>query len=175
MTGTGLARPLGLPPNGLPKNTRARAAKDQGIYVALLDLIDATPIQLFRREGYGLLVTHTGDARRASACSSRCPKIRWRATSGSCGRVSFDDVCAGAKTVVRKRLPMHLAPWICGAGTLIATGINSQGFAPEAYTVTLEEGYAQAARSWTEDQRDVRFDMVATPSASTISRCRSVM
>ncbi|MEX2519094.1 MAG: primosomal protein N' (replication factor Y) - superfamily II helicase [Paracoccaceae bacterium] len=86
------------------------------------------------------------------------PKIRWRPASGRVARF-FDDVLILASRSLPKKFADRLGPWDLSALRPYQSAYLA-GFRAEAYTVPLDEGYAEARARMDETiLRDIRFDI----------------
>ncbi|MEM7545652.1 MAG: primosomal protein N' (replication factor Y) - superfamily II helicase [Pseudomonadota bacterium] len=86
------------------------------------------------------------------------PKVRWRRVSGRVARF-FDDVLVLASRSLPKKFADRLGPWDLSALKPYQAAYLA-GFDAEAYTVPLEEGFAEArARMDEVILRDIRFDI----------------
>jgi len=86
------------------------------------------------------------------------PQIRWSPRSGRVRRW-FDDVLVLASRALPKRYTDRLAPWDLAALQPYRPDYLA-GFRAEAYTVRLEEGFAEARQIMDRViERDVRFDI----------------
>ncbi|PIB24196.1 primosomal protein N' (replication factor Y) - superfamily II helicase [Amylibacter kogurei] len=86
------------------------------------------------------------------------PKIRWKNVRGRVARF-FDDVLVLASQSLPKKYTDGLAPWDLSSMQPYRPEYLA-GFRAEGYTVTLEDGYAEAAEHMNRMiERDVRFDI----------------
>lgn len=86
------------------------------------------------------------------------PKVRWTPRSGRVARF-FDDVLVLASRSLPKKLADRLGPWDLSALRPYQPAYLA-GFRAEAYTVPLDEGWAEARRIMDQViERDIRFDI----------------
>lgn len=140
----------------------ARAGRPmQGIYVPYwtFDADTQTQYSGMRGDVYHVTqyvtVMQDGKARRVAR---QVPKIRWTPRSGRVKRW-FDDVLVLASRALPKKYTDRLAPWDLAALEPYRPDFLA-GFRAEAYTVQLEEGFAEARQIMDRViERDVRFDI----------------
>ena len=147
---------LWFAPNGLQQYAR-KGRRLNGIYVPYWTY-DASTRSSYRGErGTVYYVTRTvmRDGKRQTI---RVPKVRWRNVTGRVAR-AFDDVLVLASHALPKEYTDALPPWDLDA----LEPYNPEylaGFAAEAYTVKLDEGYAEArVKMDAIIARDVKFDI----------------
>lgn len=88
----------------------------------------------------------------------RVPKVRWRRRRGRVQRF-FDDVLVLASSSLPKGYTDRLGPWDLG-GLVPFTPAYLAGFLSEAYTVDLQDGFAEARGVMDMIiHRDIRFDI----------------
>ncbi|MGH1457487.1 MAG: primosomal protein N' (replication factor Y) - superfamily II helicase [Paracoccaceae bacterium] len=147
---------LWFAPSGLKKYAR-KGRKMQGIYVPYWTF-DADTASRYRGErGTVYYETHTvmRDGKRQKV---QVAKVRWTPKSGRVARF-FDDVLVLAATALPKRFTDALEPWDLSALVPYAPEYLA-GFRAQAYSVPLEEGYAEARAIMDRAiARDVRFDI----------------
>ena len=147
---------LWFAPSGLKEYAR-KGRKLQGIYVPYWTY-DALTRSSYRGErGTVYYETHTvmRDGKRQTV---QVAKVRWQPVSGRVAR-AFDDILVLASHALPKSYTDALEPWDLSALEPYSPAFLA-GFAAEAYTVPLEDGYAEA-RSKMDNviARDVRFDI----------------
>ena len=147
---------LWFAPNGL-KDYARKGRRMQGIYVPYWTYDADTKSSYTGERGtvYYVTVTVMRDGKREQR---QVPKVRWRSASGRVARF-FDDVLVLASKSLPKKFTDALAPWDLSALEPYAPEYLA-GFRAEAYSVTLEDGYAEA-RQYMDAmiERDVRFDI----------------
>lgn len=147
---------LWFAPSGLKEYAR-KGRKLDGIYVPYWTFDAATRSQYRGERGTVYYETRTvmRDGKRQTI---RVAKVRWRSVSGRVAR-AFDDVLVLASRALPKRYTDGLPPWDLGA----LEPYNPEylaGFAAEAYTVPLKDGYVEArAHMDSVIARDVKFDI----------------
>ncbi|MEI4261833.1 TFIIB-type zinc finger domain-containing protein [Roseovarius sp. D0-M9] len=147
---------LWFAPSGL-KDYARKGRRLNGIYVPYWTFDAATRSAYRGERGTVYYVTRTvmRDGKRQTI---RVPKVRWRSVSGRVAR-AFDDVLVLASHALPKRYTDALPPWDLAA----LEPYNPEylaGFAAEAYTVPLEQGYTEARAHMDEViARDVKFDI----------------
>ena len=147
---------LWFAPSGL-KDYARKGRRMQGIYVPYWTF-DADTESRYRGErGTVYYVTRTV-SRNGKTERRRVAKVRWRAASGRVARF-FDDVLVLASRSLPKAYTDALEPWDLAALEPYQPQYLA-GFRAEAYTVGLEEGYAEARQRMARViERDVRFDI----------------
>ncbi|SFS38068.1 hypothetical protein SAMN04488040_0106 [Sulfitobacter marinus] len=147
---------LWFAPNGLKEYAR-KGRRMQGIYVPYWTYDADTKSSYTGERGtvYYVTVTVMRDGKREQR---QVPKVRWRSASGRVARF-FDDVLVLASKSLPKKFTDALAPWDLSALEPYAPEYLA-GFRAEAYSITLEDGYAEA-RQYMDAmiERDVRFDI----------------
>ncbi len=147
---------LWFAPNGLQDYAR-KGRKMQGIYVPYWTF-DADTKSSYRGErGVVYYETRTvmRDGRRVQ---QQVPKVRWTPKSGWVARF-FDDVLVLASRSLPKAYTDALEPWDLPALEPYQPQYLA-GFRAEAYTVDLQDGYAEARQHMARViERDVRFDI----------------
>lgn len=147
---------LWFAPNGLREYAR-KGRRMQGIYVPYWTY-DADTKSRYRGERgiiYHETVTVVRDGKRVP---QQVAKVRWSPASGRVARF-FDDVLVLASRSLPKRYTDALEPWDLAALEPYRPEYLA-GFRAEGYTVTLEEGYAEARQYMARViERDVRFDI----------------
>ncbi|QFT57311.1 hypothetical protein FIU94_00625 [Sulfitobacter sp. THAF37] len=147
---------LWFAPGGLQDYAR-KGRRMQGIYVPYWTY-DADTKSAYRGErGTVYYVTRTV-MRDGKRVQEQVPQIRWQSASGRVRRF-FDDVLVLASTALPKRYTDALEPWDLAALEPYAPEYLA-GFRAEAYSVSLQDGFAQArAHMDRVIERDVRFDI----------------
>ena len=182
VTGTGLHRhvkPRGLLPFALDERSARKAMTDwlgrlwfapgglqdyarkgrrmQGIYVPYWTF-DADTKTAYRGERGTVYYETQTVIRDGKRVQVQVAKVRWRAVSGRVARF-FDDVLVLASRSLPKRYTDGLEPWDLSALEPYRPEFLA-GFRAEAYTVELDEGFAEArAHMDAVIARDVRFDI----------------
>ncbi len=147
---------LWFAPNGLREYAR-KGRRMQGIYVPYWTYDADTQTRYTGQRGDAYYVTRT-ITRDGKTQTIRQRKIRWRPVSGRVARF-FDDVLVLASRALPKKYTDALAPWQLGDLRPYRPDFLA-GFMAEAYTVGLEEGFAQArAHMDAVIRRDIRFDI----------------
>lgn len=147
---------LWFAPSGL-KDYARKGRKLQGVYVPYWTYDAATRSAYRGERGTVYYETRTvmRDGKRQTV---RVAKVRWRPVSGRVAR-AFDDILVLASHALPKRYTDALEPWDLSALQPYSPAFLA-GFAAEAYTVPLEDGYAEArAHMDAVIARDVRFDI----------------
>jgi DNA-directed RNA polymerase subunit RPC12/RpoP len=140
----------------------ARAGRPmQGVYVPYWTFDADTQTQYSGMRGDVYYVTQyvtvvqNGKSKRVPR---QVPKIRWTPRSGRVRRW-FDDVLVLASRALPKIYTDRLAPWDLAALEPYRPDYLA-GFRAEAYTVQLDEGFAEARQIMNRViERDVRFDI----------------
>lgn len=147
---------LWFAPSGL-KDYARKGRKLQGIYVPYWTY-DAATRSAYRGERgtiYYETQTVMRDGKRETV---QVAKIRWHPVSGRVAR-AFDDILVLASHALPKRYTDALEPWDL-SGLQPYSPAFLAGFAAEAYTVPLEQGYEEArAHMDAVIARDIRFDI----------------
>jgi hypothetical protein len=147
---------LWFAPNGL-KDYARKGRKLHGIYVPYWTFDAATRSQYRGERGTVYYETRTvmRDGKRQTIS---VPKVRWHGVTGRVAR-AFDDILVLASHALPKRYTDGLPPWDLAA----LEPYNPEylaGFAAEAYTVPLRDGYIEArAHMDGVIARDVKFDI----------------
>lgn len=147
---------LWFAPGGLQEYAR-KGRKMDGVYVPYWTY-DADTKSNYRGErGTIYYVTRTV-VRDGKPEQIQEQRIRWTPVSGRVARF-FDDVLVLASKSLPKRFTDALAPWDLSALEPYRPEFLA-GFRAESYTVTLEEGFAEA-RAYMDRviERDVKFDI----------------
>ncbi len=147
---------LWFAPSGLKEYAR-KGRKLQGIYVPYWTYDAATRSAYRGERGTVYYETQTviRDGKRKTV---QVAKVRWRAVSGRVAR-AFDDILVLASHALPKHYTDALEPWDLSALEPYSPAFLA-GFAAEAYTVPLQDGYAEArAHMDAVITRDVRFDI----------------
>lgn len=147
---------LWFAPNGLKEYAR-KGRRMQGIYVPYWTYDAQTHSRYNGQRGTVYYVTETYQA-DGETKTRRVSKVRWTPVSGRVQRF-FDDVLVLASRSLPKRYTDALEPWDLSQLEPYQPQYLA-GFRAEAYTVELEEGFAEAsARMDRVIERDVRFDI----------------
>lgn len=151
---------LWFAPNGLQEYAR-KGRKMQGIYVPFWTYDAQTKTRYTGQRGTIYYVTETvpvvvdGKTRMQRR---QVQKIRWRSVSGRVSRF-FDDILVLGSKSLPKKYTDALAPWDLSN----LTPYNAEylaGFRAEGYTVSLDEGFAEARVHMNNMiLRDIRFDI----------------
>ncbi|PWE33757.1 primosomal protein N' (replication factor Y) - superfamily II helicase [Maritimibacter sp. 55A14] len=153
---TGWLGRLWFAPDGLKEYAR-KGRRMQGIYVPFWTY-DADTASHYRGErGTVYYETRTvmRDGKRAEV---RVARVSWTPVAGRVAR-AFDDVLVLAAASLPRRHTDALAPWDL-SGLEPYTPAYLAGFRAESYTVTLEDGFAQARAVMDRTiERDVKFDI----------------
>jgi len=147
---------LWFAPSGL-KDYARKGRKLDGIYVPYWTFDAATRSSYNGERGTVYYETRTvmRDGKRQQVS---VPKVRWRSVSGRVAR-AFDDVLVLASHALPKHYTDALPPWDLAALEPYAPEYLA-GFAAEAYTVPLDDGYTEARGLMDEViARDVKFDI----------------
>ena len=147
---------LWFAPNGLQDYAR-KGRRMEGIYVPYwtFDADTKSAYQGERGTVYYETVTVVRDGKRVQ---QQVPKVRWRPVRGRVARF-FDDVLVLASRSLPKSYTDALQPWDLSALTPYQPEFLA-GFRAEAYTVQLQDGYAEARDHMARViERDVRFDI----------------
>ena len=182
VTGTGTHRhikPRGVLPFGLDERTARKAMTDwlgslwfapngvqdyarkgrrmDGIYVPYWTY-DADTRSRYRGERGTVYYETRTVMRDGKRVQQRVQKIRWRPVSGRVARW-FDDILVLASRSLPKRYTDGLEPWDLAALEPYRPEYLA-GFRAEAYTVALDDGYAEARAIMARQiERDVKFDI----------------
>ena len=147
---------LWFAPNGLQEYAR-KGRRMQGIYVPYWTYDADTRSSYTGERGTVYYVTQTV-VRDGKRVQQQVPRVRWSPASGRVARF-FDDVLVLASTSLPKTYTDALEPWDLSALMPYAPEYLA-GFRAEAYSVSLEDGFAEA-RAYMDRviERDVRFDI----------------
>ncbi len=147
---------LWFAPNGLQDYAR-KGRKLDGIYVPYWTY-DADTKSTYRGER-GVVYYESQTVRRNGRTETvRVQKVRWYPASGRVARW-FDDVLVLASRSLPKHFTDGLQPWDLTALEPYRPEYLA-GFRSEGYTVTLEEGWAEARAEIDRTiERDVKFDI----------------
>ncbi len=147
---------LWFAPSGLRDYAR-KGRRMQGIYVPYWTY-DADTRSAYRGERGTVYYETRTVMRDGKRQTVQVAKVRWRPVSGRVAR-AFDDILVLASHALPKTYTDGLEPWDMSALQPYSPEFLA-GFAAEAYTVPLEEGYAEArAHMDNVIARDVRFDI----------------
>ncbi len=147
---------LWFAPGGL-KDYARKGRKMQGIYVPYWTF-DANTKSRYQGERGTVYYTTRTVVRDGKRVQQRVAKIRWTRASGRVARF-FDDVVILASTSLPKRFTDALQPWDLAALAPYQPQYLA-GFRAEAYSVPLQDGYAEARQIMARViERDVRFDI----------------
>ena len=151
---------LWFAPNGLKEYARAGRPME-GLYVPYWTYDAQTESDYRGQRGDVYYVTQRVQVQvdgKMQTQTRQVPKIRWSRASGRVARF-FDDVLVLASKSLPKRYADRLGPWDLSALRPYRSAYLA-GFRAEAYTVPLDEGYAEA-RAIMDDviRRDIRFDL----------------
>ncbi|WP_069300413.1 TFIIB-type zinc finger domain-containing protein [Neptunicoccus sediminis] len=151
---------LWFAPNGLQEYARKGRAM-QGIYIPYWTYDADTRSNYSGARGDIYYVTQRVQVQRNGKMvteTRQVPKTRWTPTSGRVARF-FDDVLVLGSRSLPKTYTDALAPWDLSELAPYDPQFLA-GFRAESYTVTLDEGYAEA-RSYMDRMilRDVKFDI----------------
>ncbi|QDL90554.1 primosomal protein N' (replication factor Y) - superfamily II helicase [Paroceanicella profunda] len=151
---------LWFAPSGLAQYARAGRAM-QGIYTPYWTYDARTDSSYTGQRGDAYYVTRPMTVMRDGkpvTVMRQERRIRWRPASGRVNRV-FDDVLVLASRSLETDEAEGLAPWDLSALEPYRPEFLA-GFRAEAYTVPLDEGFAEARQVIDRTiQRDVRFDI----------------
>lgn len=151
---------LWFAPSGLTDYARAGRPM-QGLYVPYWTY-DADSASAYRgQRGDVYYVTRTVPVKvdgKTVMQRRKVPKVRWTSVSGRVARF-FDDVLVLASRSLPRKYADRLSPWDL-SGLKPYQPAYLAGFRAEAYTVPLDEGFAEARRRMDEIiRRDIRFDI----------------
>ena len=153
---TGWLGRLWFAPNGLRAYAR-KGRRMQGIYVPYWTYDADTKSRYSGERGTVYYVTRTV-VRNGKRVQEQVPQIRWQPASGRVARF-FDDVLLLASRALPKTFTDGLEPWDLPALEPYQPEYLA-GFRAEAYTVSLQDGYAEArVHMGRVIERDVRFDI----------------
>ncbi|MEO1561818.1 MAG: primosomal protein N' (replication factor Y) - superfamily II helicase [Pseudomonadota bacterium] len=151
---------LWFAPNGLSEYARKGRAME-GIYVPYWTYDADTKTQYRGQRGTVYYVTQRVPVMvngKRQMTTKRVPKVRWTRVSGRVARF-FDDILVLASKSLPKSYTDALSPWDLSQMEPYQEEYLA-GFRAEAYTVTLEDGFAEAeARMARMIERDVKFDI----------------
>ena len=151
---------LWFAPNGLSEYARKGRAME-GIYVPFWTYDADTKTQYRGQRGTVYYVTQRVPVMvngKRQMTTKRVPKVRWTRVAGRVARF-FDDVLVLASKSLPKSYTDALAPWDLSQMEPYQEEYLA-GFRAEAYTVTLEDGFAEAeTRMARMIERDVKFDI----------------
>ncbi|WP_417270011.1 primosomal protein N' (replication factor Y) - superfamily II helicase [Celeribacter sp.] len=147
---------LWFAPNGLRKYAR-KGRKLDGIYVPYWTFDADTSSQYSGQRGDDYYVTRTV-RRNGETKTIRQRKTRWSRRSGHVARF-FDDILVLASHALPRKYTQGLEPWDLSEMEPYVPDYLA-GFRSEAYSVTIDEGFA-AAREHMDRVilRDVKFDI----------------
>ena len=147
---------LWFAPNGLQGYAR-KGRRMQGIYVPYWTF-DADTKSAYKGERGTVYYQTRTVTRNGKREQIREARVRWKAVSGRVARF-FDDVLVLASRSLPKSYTDALEPWDLAALEPYRPEFLA-GFRAEAYTVELEDGFAQARRHMDRViARDVKFDI----------------
>lgn len=147
---------LWFAPNALKEYAR-KGRKMQGIYVPYWTFDADTKSSYSGQRGVVYYETRTV-VRDGKQVQQRVAKVRWSPASGRVTRF-FDDVLILASRSLPKQYTDALEPWDLAALEPYRPQYLA-GFRAEAYTVELQDGYAEARQIVARTiERDVRFDI----------------
>ncbi len=147
---------LWFAPNALKEYAR-KGRKMQGIYVPYWTFDADTKSSYSGQRGVVYYETRTV-MRDGKQVQQRVAKVRWSPASGRVARF-FDDVLVLASRSLPKQYTDALEPWDLPALEPYRPEYLA-GFRAEAYTVELQDGYAEAGQIMARTiERDVRFDI----------------
>ncbi|MCE0507084.1 primosomal protein N' (replication factor Y) - superfamily II helicase [Roseivivax sp. GX 12232] len=147
---------LWFAPNGVQDYAR-KGRRMQGIYVPYWTF-DADTRSHYRGERGTVYYTTRQVMRDGKMTTQRVQKVRWRAVSGRVAR-AFDDVLVLASGSLPKSHTEALPPWDLTRLEPYRPEFVA-GFRAEAYTVDLDEGFAEARGQMDRQiRRDVKFDI----------------
>ena len=151
---------LWFAPNGLSEYARKGRAME-GIYVPYWTYDADTKTQYRGQRGTVYYVTQRVPVMvngKRQMTTKRVPKVRWTRVSGRVARF-FDDILVLASKSLPKSYTDALSPWDLSQMEPYQEEYLA-GFRAEAYTVNLEDGFAEAeARMARMIERDVKFDI----------------
>ena len=151
---------LWFAPSGLRDYAR-KGRKMQGIYVPYWTYDADTKSTYTGQRGTVYYVSQTYYATingRRQRRTRQVPKIRWNPVRGRVARF-FDDVLVLASQSLPKKYTDGLAPWDLSQMEPYQPEYLA-GFRAEGYTVSLEDGYAEATSYVNRMiERDVKFDI----------------
>jgi len=151
---------LWFAPNGLAEYARKGRALE-GIYVPYWTYDADTRTQYRGQRGTIYYVTKRVRVMvdgKPQIRNQRVQKIRWTGVSGRVARF-FDDILVLASQSLPKSYTDALAPWDLSQIEPFQAEYLA-GFTAEAYTVSLEDGFAEAERVMNRMiERDVKFDI----------------
>ena len=147
---------LWFAPNGLQDYAR-KGRKMTGIYVPYWTF-DAKTRSSYQGERGTVYYETRRVTRNGKTETVRVAKVRWRPASGRVARF-FDDVLVLASRSLPKSYTDRLGPWDLSAMEPYHPEFLA-GFRAEAYTVELQDGFAEA-RAYMDRviTRDVKFDI----------------
>lgn len=147
---------LWFAPGGLQEYARKGRAM-QGIYVPFWTF-DADTKSSYRGERGTVYYESRTVRRDGKMVTEQVQKVRWRSVSGRVARW-FDDVLVLASRSLPTRYTEGLQPWALEKLQPYAAEYLA-GFRAEGYTVSLEDGFADArGKMDAVIRRDVRFDI----------------
>lgn len=151
---------LWFAPSGLKDYARAGRPM-QGVYVPYWTYDADTRSSYQGQRGTVYYVTARVPVRvngKTVMKNRKIPKVRWTAVRGRVARF-FDDVLVLASRSLPKKYADRLGPWDLSAMKPYQSAYLA-GFRAEAYTVPLDEGFAEARKRMDEViLRDIRFDI----------------
>ncbi|MEP1610902.1 MAG: TFIIB-type zinc finger domain-containing protein [Roseobacter sp.] len=147
---------LWFAPNGLKAYAR-KGRKMDGIYVPYWTYDAATSSRYSGERGTVYYETQRV-MRDGKSTTIQVPKVRWRAARGQVAR-AFDDMLILASKSLPKRFTDGLAPWDLAALEPYTPEFLA-GFRAEGYSVSLDEGFAEARAIMDHTiRRDIKFDI----------------
>lgn len=151
---------LWFAPSGLSKYARAGRPME-GLYVPYWTYDAETRTEYQGRRGDVYYVTQRVPVQvdgKTVMQTRQVPKVRWSSAAGRVRRF-FDDVLVLGSKSLPKRHADKLGPWDLSALKSYQPAYLA-GFRAEAYTVPLEDGFAEARQIMDRViERDVRFDI----------------
>ncbi|MEN8836867.1 MAG: primosomal protein N' (replication factor Y) - superfamily II helicase [Celeribacter marinus] len=147
---------LWLAPNGLQAYAR-KGRKMDGIYVPYWTFDADTATQYRGERGDDYYVTHKIN-HNGKTKTIREGKTRWKPRSGHVARF-FDDILVLASHALPQKYTQGLEPWDLSEMQPYVPDYLA-GFRAEAYSVTLDDGFAAASDHMNRViLRDIRFDI----------------
>ncbi len=151
---------LWFAPGGLKEFAR-KGRRMQGVYVPYWTYDADTKSQYRGRRGtvyYETKRVSVSVNGKRQTRNKRVQKVRWKNVSGDVARF-FDDVLVLGSNSLPKRYTDALAPWDLSAMEPYQPEYLA-GFRAEGYTISLEDGYAEAREIMNATiTRDVKFDI----------------
>lgn len=147
---------LWFAPNGLQQYARKGRTMD-GVYVPYWTF-DAQTQTRYRGQRGMVYTTTRSVMRDGKRMQIRDQHVRWTRVRGTVAR-AFDDIVVLASRSLPKAFTDALAPWDLSALVPYTPHVLA-GFRAEAYSIDLEDGFAEAqAHMDRVIERDVRFDI----------------